>query len=245
MEAGRRGGGRREGGRSTPAPGPARRRKTGPPRPRRGRSVANVSWGTPSGCWRCPGTAREPGARTRARRGDVAPSTMDLSIGTQWAGSQVGTPWPRGQVPAVVGGQPDNALVLESHGFLLSGGDEEDTKRQISCNELRGSVTPEMTDGSFLPEHQVHHPAAADMRTETAAVGQNVRVAAAGVLEGVGQGRHRGEVAGLVHGGGEAVNHVSPPSGLDPPAQKGRHDHVPHEGGLSRPFRRVRLPPTD
>ena len=39
----------------------------------------------------------------------------------------------------------------------------------------------------FHPQHQIHHPAAADMRAGAATVVEDVGVVAAGVLEGVGE----------------------------------------------------------
>ena len=53
--------------------------------------------------------------------------------------------------------------------------------------------------GSPLPQHQIDHPAAANVRPRPAAVVEDVGVVAPGVLQRVGQDRHRGEVAGLVH----------------------------------------------
>jgi hypothetical protein len=50
-----------------------------------------------------------------------------------------------------------------------------------------------------LTEDQVYHPAPADMRPRLTAVVERVRVVAPGVLQGVGQDWHRGEVAGLLY----------------------------------------------
>ena len=47
----------------------------------------------------------------------------------------------------------------------------------------------------LLPQHQVHDPAPADVRPRPAAVVEDVVVVAPRVLKGVGQDRHRGEVA--------------------------------------------------
>jgi hypothetical protein len=42
---------------------------------------------------------------------------------------------------------------------------------------------------SLLPQHQIHHPAAADMRSRSAAMAQDVRVATTRFCKGVGQFR--------------------------------------------------------
>ena len=52
---------------------------------------------------------------------------------------------------------------------------------------------------SRFAEHQIDHPAAANVRPRPAAVVEDVVAVAPGVLERVGQDRHRGEVAGVVH----------------------------------------------
>ena len=41
-----------------------------------------------------------------------------------------------------------------------------------------------------FPPHQIRHPAAADVRSRSAAMAQDVRVAATDFREGVGQFRH-------------------------------------------------------
>src|SRR5262249_25735523 len=51
----------------------------------------------------------------------------------------------------------------------------------------------------LLAQHQVHHPAPANVGTETATVVEDVIVLAPGVLERVGQNGHRGEVTRLIH----------------------------------------------
>ena len=52
---------------------------------------------------------------------------------------------------------------------------------------------------SRLPENQIDHPAAADVRTVAAAMCEDVRVIAPGVFERVGKDRHRGEVPRVIH----------------------------------------------
>src|SRR5262245_37065826 len=62
-----------------------------------------------------------------------------------------------------------------------------------------GASKPFCADGSRLSQHQVHDPAAADVRLlRIAAVVEDLLVVAPGVLQGVGQNRHRGEVARVV-----------------------------------------------
>ncbi len=50
----------------------------------------------------------------------------------------------------------------------------------------------------LLPQHQVHNPTAANVRSVGSVVVQDLLVFAPGILEGVGQERNRGEVAALV-----------------------------------------------
>jgi hypothetical protein len=61
--------------------------------------------------------------------------------------------------------------------------------------------TPGVCDaGLLLAQHKVHNPTSADMRLlRVAAVVEDVVVVAPGVLKGVGQDRHRGKLAGVVH----------------------------------------------
>ena len=40
---------------------------------------------------------------------------------------------------------------------------------------------------SFLPQHQIHHPAATHMRAVAAAVGEDLGIGAAGFFEGIGE----------------------------------------------------------
>src|SRR5262245_58630925 len=53
---------------------------------------------------------------------------------------------------------------------------------RVSCNAWFGLSL-------LLPEQQIHHPAAADVWTGAAAMGEDVGVLAAGVLKGVGEDR--------------------------------------------------------
>ena len=53
--------------------------------------------------------------------------------------------------------------------------------------------------GSLLPQDEIDYPAAADVRAGGAAVVEDVRVAAPGVLQGIAEDRHQGEVAAVVH----------------------------------------------
>jgi hypothetical protein len=63
---------------------------------------------------------------------------------------------------------------------------------------------------SLLPaEHQVHDPAAANMRTVAAAVVEDVAAVAPGVLQRVRENRQHGEVAGVVHPAGEGYRRWS------------------------------------
>ncbi|MDB5308835.1 MAG: hypothetical protein JWO38_3037 [Gemmataceae bacterium] len=80
--------------------------------------------------------------------------------------------------------------------------------RGVLCRSLAlprswAGSAPARPPRSRLPQHQIHHPAPPDMRPVAPAVGQDVGLVAPGVLEGVGQDRHRGEVPGLVHLPGE------------------------------------------
>src|SRR6266508_2687626 len=64
----------------------------------------------------------------------------------------------------------------------------------------------------LLAEYQVHHPAPADMRRVRVATMREYLVAvASGVLQRVGQDRHRREVARLVHLPGEGEGGVCTP----------------------------------
>ena len=53
---------------------------------------------------------------------------------------------------------------------------------------------------SLLPQHQIHHPAAADVWSRSAAMAQDVLVAASRFHKGVGQFRHPLEGTVIVDG---------------------------------------------
>jgi hypothetical protein len=60
---------------------------------------------------------------------------------------------------------------------------------------IDGQTRPAISEGSLLPQHQVHNPTPANVRPATPAMVEDVFVIAPGVLERVRQNRHRGEVA--------------------------------------------------
>src|SRR5262249_11419282 len=73
----------------------------------------------------------------------------------------------------------------------------------------------------LLAEHEIDDPAPADVRTRSAAMVEDGRVVAPGVLECVSEDRYRAEVARLVH----------------PMSQRNRGVRAPLRGKLDRPER--------
>jgi len=67
----------------------------------------------------------------------------------------------------------------------------------------------------LLPQHQIDHPAPADVRSRPAAMAQDVLVAATRFREGVGQFRHPLEGTVIVDGLGEGFHFGGEPSGVE------------------------------
>src|SRR5262249_11763869 len=65
---------------------------------------------------------------------------------------------------------------------------------------------------SFSPQHQIHHPAAADVRSRSAAMAQDVRVAATRFRKSVGQFWHPLEGTVIVDGLGLGFHFGGEPS---------------------------------
>src|SRR5262249_42901123 len=86
---------------------------------------------------------------------------------------------------------------------------------------------------SAFAQHEIDDPAPANMRGSCiAAVVQDIFVLASGVLKGIGQNRHRAEVARIVHLLRESNDSVSLPRSSEGNRAKGITEYFTEEGGL-------------
>src|SRR5262249_59140524 len=88
----------------------------------------------------------------------------------------------------------------------------------------------------LLAQHQIDRPAAPDVRTprrpRSAQVGEDVRVGAAGLFEGVGQERHLVEAALFVDGMGEGFDGGGLPGGVEGSGAQGSAKQAAKERAL-------------
>src|SRR6516165_2678641 len=89
---------------------------------------------------------------------------------------------------------------------------------------------------SLFPQHQIHHPAAADVRPRSAAMVQDVLVARARFRKVVGQFRHPLEGTLIVDGLGEGFHFGGEASLVESMSTEGVPEYVPKYSRLSLPF---------
>ena len=80
--------------------------------------------------------------------------------------------------------------------------------------------------GLFLPKHQIHHPASANVRHVTATVVQYVGVVAAGILECVGKNGHEFKGTILVDAFGKGNDIRREPRGSNRDGATGVAEHT-------------------
>src|SRR5262249_31237750 len=95
-----------------------------------------------------------------------------------------------------------------------------------------GEFAPPRVPASLLPQHQVHHPTAPDVFARLSAVGEDVLALAPGVLEGIRENRHGGEVSALVHLAGDRKDGGREPRGLNGHRAEGVAENVPKKPSL-------------
>jgi len=99
------------------------------------------------------------------------------------------------------------------------------------------TVTP--SAASTFPQHQVHHPAAADVDARFAAVGEDRVAIAPGFFEGVGEDRQGGEVAVLIHLRGDADRVFGAPTRIEPHRPERAAEDVAEERRYVLPHCRI------
>ena len=115
------------------------------------------------------------------------------------------------------------------------------------CRPCRGdpaapSLTLRAPPGLLLAEHQVHDPAAADVRPLAPAVAEDLLVGAAGVHQGVGQEGQAVEGPVLVDAAGQADGVGGPPAGVEGDGAEGVAENCPRTS-RSSPRRTAGSPP--
>jgi hypothetical protein len=85
---------------------------------------------------------------------------------------------------------------------------------------------------SLFAKYRIDHPAASNVRARPATVVVNGHFLTPGILEGVGEDGHRGEVAGVVHALSEQSGGGGAPGGLEGNGAEGVAEDVAEERGL-------------
>src|SRR5262249_10638555 len=209
---------------------PAGRVTSSAPFGRVGPAARSLSMGSKAGIWRRKGRkgwyAQTNGKTTRL--GDERPEALRRFHGRK-AG---GTPPDKGEDTPV-------RDVFDLYLARIKAEYPDSCKR---CRHWLESFLPahprQLHGRSLLAEQQVHHPTPPDVLGPLSAVGQDVRVRAAGAFEGVGQHRHPAEGPPVVDGRGETGDGAPVPG--QPGGGDGRDgaervaEEVAEEGDLFR-----------
>ena len=108
---------------------------------------------------------------------------------------------------------------VTSHRFIMIGETQDIVHEHVAARAecwRDSSRTQENGNArSLLAQNEIDDPTAANVRPRPAAVVENGHFLAPGVLEGVGQDGHRGEVAGVVHASSELSGGGGAPGGVE------------------------------